>query len=135
MAGTNSWRPVVTSTDWVQQLEKRLLNEERRPQIAAASDLLGPGAGPYAVQIWDWNSDEGAFNGIFFSDPSDGQINSPDDVKHWLGETFGTDDGNGFQRLTVYRTEPIGGTGDWTVYRRRFYLPPDGEVRVYGPWE
>lgn len=77
MGGQNSWRTNITFTDWMRDIEKRILNEERRPSIRSASDLMGPGAGPYAILTVDWNADETTFNGWFYSEP--GAQNSPDD--------------------------------------------------------
>lgn len=107
------------------------MHEERRPMVSQASDLLGPGAAPYAVQEWDWNSDAAAFVGVFFSNPVDGQINSPDDAKHWMGETFGTNAGHGFQRLTeIFVLPPGSPTPDVQI---RYFTAPGG-LRLYTAW-
>lgn len=131
MSGAQGWRIPTDANDLSKRTEKRLMREERRPQISKASDLLGPGAAPYAVQEFDWNSDESAFTGVFFSSPVDGQNNSPDDSKFWIGETFGTGGGFGFQRLTEVYTSPPGPITP-NVRIRHFFSPAG--ARVYTPW-
>lgn len=129
MGGVDSWRQPVNLGDRWSQMEKKILSESRRPQIERASDLLGPGAGPYAVQIKDWNADEAVFVGVFYADPNEGQVNSPDDSKFWMGETFGTQFGDGFQRLTEFFPVAIPSPGR---YERRFTSTTG--VRVYSAW-
>ena len=121
MGGQNSWRTNITFTDWMRDIEKRILNEERRPIIRAASDLMGPGAGPYAIQTVDWNADETTFNGWFYSEP--GAQNTPDYSLYWIGTTEGIADGNGYELVRKY--DPVTGidvTGD--SYVRFFYTLP-----------
>ena len=78
MGGQNGWRTNITFKDWMRDIEKRILNEERRPIIRAASDLMGPGAGPYAIETLDWNADETTFNGWFYSRPGALELTRPD---------------------------------------------------------
>lgn len=118
---------------------KRLMRQERRPSVTGASQILGPGAGPFAILINDWNAEEATFTGIFYSEP--GAVNGPDDLLslagtyYWMGETFGaeSEDGEryGFQRLTRYRLVGDGG-GSWDEYRRRYY--PQGDLFAYTTW-
>lgn len=142
---TNSWRIPTDFTMWVQQTDKRMMRQERRPAITNATQILGPGAGPFAVLLNDWNEEGATFNGTFYSEP--GAVNAPDtegdppgtaSTMYWLGETFGTqnEDGErwGYQRLTRYRLvpdNPLGGS--WDEYRRRFY--PQGDLTAYSAWE
>ena len=51
MGGANSWRTAQDMPDWMREVEKRVLHEERRPNIRTASDLMGPGLSPYSVLI------------------------------------------------------------------------------------
>ena len=88
-----NWRPVVGADDYFRQQEKRIMHEERRPQIRQASDLLGPGFGSRATAIADWNSDEAAFTGFFFTEP--GAANAPDTNLRWIGITVGLPDESG----------------------------------------
>ena len=132
MGGQNGWRTNITFQDWMRDIEKRVLNEERRPTIRAASDLMGPGAGPYAVETLDWNADETTFNGWFFSQP--GAMNSPDADLSWIGTTEGIADGNGYELVRQY--DPVTGvdvTGD--SYVRFFYTLPGTGQRLYTDWE
>lgn len=130
MGGANGWRFVDSSDDYFRQNEKRLLHEERRPRITSASDLLGPGAGPHAVQIQDWNMDEATFNGLFFS-AANRVINSPDNAAYWMGQTMGTEDGYGLQTLFEYRTAGI--NDPIRRFVRRF-ATPGGSIRLYSDW-
>lgn len=132
MSGANGWRIPQDFETQQRHLEKRLMNEERRPAVTRASDLLGPGAGPYAVQVFDWNSDDAAFVGVYYSSPDEGQSNSPDDAKHWIGETFGTAGGYGFQRATEVYTQPPG-TPSPNVQIRHFYSATG--QRLYTDWQ
>lgn len=130
MGGQNSWRTNITFDDWMRDMEKRILSEERRPVVKSASDLMGPGFGPYAVETDDWNSDETTFNGMFYSNP--GAQNSPDQTKHWIGVTEGTADGNGYELIRVYDPVTLAATGD--SYVRFFYTPPATGQRQYSAW-
>lgn len=127
---SDNWRPQVDALGWQQNLEKRLMNEERRPVISSASDLLGPGAAPFAVETNDWNDEACTFVGVFYSLPNEVQ-NSPDNTRGWIGETFGVEDGTGFQRLTLY--DPIGPAPGFEKYERRF-VTASGTV-LYAAWE
>lgn len=130
MSAHNNWRQIIDMPDWMRDSEKRLMHQERRPQSSTAADLLGPGAAPRAVRIEDWNDQVTTFTGAFYSEP--GETNAPDTTSYWMGETFGTPDGYGFQRLTRYRLEPPT-TGSWGVQVRR-WRPVSG-LPVFDPWE
>lgn len=123
--------------------QKRIMRQERRASVTHAAQILGPGAGPFAVMLNDWAAEEATFTGVFYSEP--GAMNAPDregdpagspSAMYWMGETFGVQDEDGvrhgFQRLTRYRVEPDA-AGDWDEYRRRFY--PDGDLFAYTAWE
>lgn len=99
MPGYQSWSAVNSMDDWMTQQEKRVAHEERRPQINTASDLLGPGIAPHATPISDWNSEETLFNGIWVSEPDIGVEHSPDPSKRWIGVSYGTIDGYGYQQV------------------------------------
>jgi hypothetical protein len=116
---------------------------ERRPAVTSATQILGPGAGPFAVLLNDWDEEEGTFTGIYCSEP--GSRHAPDapagaSTMYWMGETFGCeieeDERFGFQRLTRFKVDadvaddpPV----SWTVYRRRFF--PQGDRFAYTAWE
>lgn len=114
MGGQNSWTIDVTAADWMRSLEKRMLHEERRPSITSAADLMGPGLAPFAVQIQDWEQDEAAFNGMFWTDL--GGLNSPDPGIQWMGETVANIDGTGYQHVVDMTTGEV---------------PPDEYIRTF----
>lgn len=144
---TQSWRIPIDFSSWMTQIEKRVMRVERRPAITNATQLLGPGAGPYAVLLNDWNDEAGTFNGVFYSEP--GAANAPpptydeaDDTtwRWWIGETFGYQDEDdqrwGTQHLTRARVSgDVGGASpvSWTEYRRRFFS--QGGLVAYTAWE
>jgi hypothetical protein len=116
----------VTMQDWMRGHEKRVMHQERRPQIKKASDLLGPGFAPTATHILDWNSEEARFNGFFWS--SDEADNVPDEVGPWawLGLTIST--GHHGQQITWSH----GGT-EYTTYHRHFHVHSN-QMPVFGEW-
>jgi|SRR5262245_5649356 len=126
--GTNQ-RTILTANDWMRQVEKRLLREERRPQVHSASDLMGPGLGPYTVPTADWNSPETQFNGMFMSQP--GAVNSPDGSTGWIGMTQGTADGGGYQ--LAYDVDPTTCTSTGQA-KIRFFCTPPGGLPTFGDW-
>jgi hypothetical protein len=128
MGGQNSWRIPVGAEDWMREVEKRILHEERRPNIRTASDIMGPGLGPYSVLINDWNAAETAFNGMFHSDPN--ALNSPRVDGYWMGTSQATPDGYGLQKVTEYRDEASWPGGTWV---RKFFTPP-GTQRQFSAW-
>lgn len=130
MGGQSSGRQTITTDDWMRRIEKRLMHEERRPQIRTASDLMGPGLGPKAVQLFDWNDDITLFNGFFWSEPGPAQ-HSPDNTKHWMGYNVVNLNGNGYQRVYEYRDATD--TSTVATWVRRFRTPP-GLSRVFEAW-
>lgn len=130
MGGANSWRVQITGEDYLRQQEKRLLHEERRPIIRQASDLLGPGAGPYAIMLQDWNAPEANFVGVFWSEANN-VVNSPDDTLYWMGRTMGTSEGFGIQQVWEHRDD-ADPDGHIRSFIRRFYAP--GGAAQYSSW-
>lgn len=143
---TDSWRIPTSFDDAWNNNQKRMMRQERRPSITNASQILGPGAAPFAVLLNDWNEEAATFNGIYYSEP--GTVNAPDtqgdpegtpSTMYWLGETFGcltdNEERYGFQRLTRIRVtaDTPGGAPAWTEYRRRFF--PQGELVAYTAWD
>lgn len=114
--------------DWRNNTERRLNQQERRPQIYSASDLLGPGFGPTATQILDWSSDDAVFNGFFWSPV--GAQNSPDSTEEWVGIVVAEDDSMyGIQHVWTPRS------GDPPrAYVRRWSDPGGGGTRSYTQW-
>lgn len=129
MGGANSWTQIEDAADWMRQIEKRILHEERRPGVRSASDLMGPGLAPFSIWVNDWNAPETAFNGMFHSDP--GALNSPRTDGYWMGSSQGTPDGYGLQRVTEYRNEAVWPGGTWM---RKFWTTVPGASRQYSAW-
>lgn len=129
--------PINGFEDWMRNIERRLLNQERRVQITTAADLLGPGVGPNATEVSDWNNDVIDFNGFFFSQP--GALNSPDTDHWWMGYSLADPDGVGFQRITIYRDPASAGLANpfpaWPgpTMTRSFYVT-EGSTRSYSDW-
>jgi hypothetical protein len=133
MGGANAWRPQILGTDWMREIEKRLLHEERRPQIRNAADLLGPGIAPYSVLIQDWEQAETFFNGFFHSEP--GALNSPDGTRYWMGVSQSGSDLYGIQRVSEYRGYPTDMIWPRYTYLRKFSPNVAGDgSRVYSSW-
>lgn len=127
MAGENDWGIPQTFQDHLQNTEKRLTRQERRPQAVVIGDLLGPGMSSRAVQILDWNSEEATFNGFFWS--AAGSLNSPDAALEWTGQTIARDDGTGMQQ--VWNTDETTGTQYWV----RTYVPVIGGTYLFTDWK
>lgn len=132
MGGANSWRTNITGADWMRDVEKRILSEERRPLIRTASDLLGPGFAPYAVLTQDWNAVECTFNGIFYSQP--GGLNSPDGSAYWIGDVLAQQAGFGIQHVWEHRVASDPTTSPIREYIRRFYAPGGSGLTMFTPW-
>lgn len=132
MGGSNDWRTQITGEDWMRSQEKRLLHEERRPQVRAASDILGPGIAPYCIRLEDWNADETLFNGFWYSEP--GAFNSPNNTRYWIGTSLTIEGGWGIQRVSEY----FGTTTDvlWPrpVYTRKFWTASPDAPRSWSLW-
>lgn len=128
-------RPIVTGSDWMRNVERRLLSQERRPVHASAAALLGPGIASQAVLISDWNNEVIGYNGFFYSQP--GAINSPDSTMHWIGSSVVDADGAGIQQVVSYVTGTIG-SGLTTPYLgttwSRSFLSPPGQTPVFNGW-
>ena len=130
MATPRNDRNPETMSDWMNQRLKREMHEARRPQVRRASDLLGPGFGPFAIQTRDWNADEVAFNGFFFSDDDGTVLHSPDPAMIWLGLVIAANRGHGVQQLFGH-TMPIGDPP--MRFIRTFHASITG-LRTYAPW-
>lgn len=112
--------------DWMRRQEKRVLHEERRPLVRKASDIMGPGLAPEAVEIPDWSGPETEFNGFYFSRP--GALHSPDSDLWWIGTSISHDGSYGVQHVWDYRSdlEPP------AQMTRTFRLV--GDIRLFSPW-
>lgn len=126
MAGTTNHRTPQNMNDWMRQIERRLLRQEKRPTIRNAADLMGPGIGPRAVMIRDWNSTEPTFNGFWVSPP--GSLNTPDTNEWWTGISISSDGEYGIQVVWQYRAAVWPGD----MMMRKFYA--QGTTRGYSSW-
>lgn len=127
MTNPSNWAIATNAQEYLRGQEKRLGSEERRPIVRKASDILGPGFGPYAIETFDWNSIETAFNGFWFSQA--GAANAPDAIHDWVGHTIGRVEGAGIQVANTYRAV------DWpTTTARRAFDTLSGGGRQYTDW-
>lgn len=135
MTGQPNWRTNIDAADWIGSVEKRILHTERRPSITTASELMGPGMAPYAVELLDWDADETAFNGFFWSQP--GAINSPDpgNNKWFMGGSEATVDGFGLQWAAEFN-DIAGDAWPSPAHRweRRFFDPGLSGTRTFSRW-
>lgn len=112
---------------WRTHTDKRLLRQERAPRFYHASDLLGPGFGPTATELLDWNADEAAFNGFFWSLAD--SLHSPNNAVQWAGLAIAEDENiRGVQ--VVWQAEPGNAPA---MFVRRWDEAVD-EGRSYTPW-
>lgn len=94
--------PIITHPDLLGSYNRRLRQQERRPSVTTAAEILGPGFGPTATQVLDWSSEDAVFGGFFWSDV--GALNSPDTAKRWIGIVLAEDDRlAGVQRIWTHR--------------------------------
>lgn len=135
MSGTGRAR--ITFGDQLREYERRHLNQERRPAPATAADLLGPGIGPQAVQLSDWNDDSIGFTGFYFSQP--GSVNSPDTAKAWMGISISDPSGTGYQRVTEYDDQAYGSAGLYPAWPgvsyTRAFNTAGGTTRLFSAWK
>jgi hypothetical protein len=124
---TKNWPQVTDGEGWLRNMEKTMIRQERRSQVTEASDLMGPGLGPFAVQVLDWNAEETFFNGFFYSAP--GAINSPNGLLWWMGQVIATPDGHGIQQVWNFRD----GSLPMAKYIRNFTSPTEG-LRIFSAW-
>jgi hypothetical protein len=125
VGGSNNWAIDIDANDYLRSMEKRMLHEERRPQVRSAADLLGPGFSPYSVETNDWNAEATARQGFWWSAPN--ALNSPDNTKTWMGWVTSNSDGSGIQDVQEQST-----TSPPLHYVRTFQTI--GGIRVYSVW-
>lgn len=100
--------------------------------VGQGSAVLGPGFAPLASEIDDWNSDDAAFNGYFWStaDANNVPVSVPGEL--WLGHVISTGD-YGVQRLWQTIAAPdVYPTSTLNHMMRRFTNV--GGVRQYTNW-
>lgn len=129
MVTPKDWRIVENADDWMRSQEKRLMHEERRPRVSRASDLLGPGIAPRAVQVLDWNSPNLLFNGFLYSVP--GATNAPEPDVDFLGINIATAEGHGLQ--TLWSHDPPTVNRVMRNYVREMHVHSNS-IPAWGPW-
>lgn len=113
---------------YLRNTERRLNQQERRPQIYTAEDILGPGFGPTGTMVLNWNGDEATFNGFFWSPV--GALNGPDSANEWGGFVIAEDD-------NAYGVQEVWSIRDGDPprrYVRRWSDPGGGGTRTYTAW-
>lgn len=130
-----NWVIPTNALEFFSQQDRRIGQEERRPSIRKASDLLGPGIAPYAVPLTDFNSDMAAFNGFFIAEPSTPDLNGgPDNTKWWVGQTIADQFNGGWQMFSTFQAaDAVDGRHMLKV--RSFALAPDSNTRFYSAWQ
>lgn len=130
-----NWVVPTDALEFFSQQNRRIGQEERRPSVRKASDLLGPGIAPYAVPLTDFNSDMAAFNGLFIAEPSTPYANNgPDNTKWWVGQTVADQFNGGWQMFSTFQPADLVG-GRHTIMVRSFSLAPDSNARFYSDWQ
>jgi hypothetical protein len=130
--GDQNWVIATNALEYLSQQNRRIGQEERRPSISKASDLLGPGIAPFAVTTDDLDGDIAAFNGLWLIEP--GALGGPDDTKYWIGQTIADQFTGGWQMFSTFKpTDAIG--GEHTVMMRTFSVAPDSPARFYSAWQ
>lgn len=132
MAVNNSGRMPVDFSDWMRDMEKRLMREERRPSGRSVGEVLGPGFGPYAKIVMDWNSDGPVVNGFFYSNANQ-VVNSPGDATNWMGIVQANPFGAGLQRVWEYIDTAAAPSPEPALFTRAFITNTDG-TRTYTSW-
>lgn len=126
---TQNWSIPTDARQHFQQTEKRLGWEERRPRITKASDIMGPGLGPYATTLDDLDGETAAFNGMWFIPV--GTPGSPDSVKNLIGYTVADPLNGGMQYASTFE----GADAPFDHYCRGFEYAVTGGTRFYSAWE
>lgn len=116
---TDSVSSPQTFEELLRAIEKRFRRQERRPTTASVADVLGPGMGMTAMQVYDWNSEEAVINGFVYSYPE--SLNSPDGDLPWTGQVIARADGTGMQQ--VWNTDDPENMRYWV----RTYSPTPGD--------
>lgn len=120
--------PIETGLDTVREMSRAISNQERRPQIRQAKDLLGPGFGATATELLDWNSSTARFNGFWFSVDA---LNGPTLTGRYLGLTVASSSGEVTQLAISHDLGTLTGN---RIYSRRLHTQ-DSQAAAYSPWE
>lgn len=128
MPDSENWRTEVTGLDYLTHQKKKLSVADRRPLIRKPSDIVGPGIGPSATRVTDWNDVLATFNGFFSS--AAGATNAPEATLPYVGFVVSDSTLGGAQELFALTTDP-----SEKRYRRVFVRNPSDPNKLYwGPW-
>lgn len=124
MSGQN-WRTEVDAVDYFGHQQKKVNLADRRPVIRRPADLVGPGIGPNAITITDFNDLLATFNGYYAAEP--GAQNAPTDDQSFTGFTVSEGAMGG--------TQAFYGMTDGRQYTRVFNRSEkDPATLFWGPW-
>lgn len=132
MSGSQNWLIPTNAEEFFSHQNRRIGQEERRPQVRRASDILGPGIAPFAVPVDDMDGDTAAFNGFWIVQP--GAANTPDSTKWWVGQTIADQFNGGVQTLSTFQAADAVG-GMHRLMTRSFSIAPDSPARFYSNWQ
>lgn len=132
MSGSQNWLIPTTAEEFFSHQNRRIGQEERRPSVRKASDILGPGIAPFATPVDDMDGDTAAFNGFWILEPGAG--NTPDITKWWVGQTIADQFNGGTQMLSTFRPDDAVG-GQHLLMMRSFSIAPDSPARFYSAWQ
>src|SRR6478735_2775848 len=122
----SGWPMPADPGTWMSDVDRRLTQQARRGASSAAG-ILGPGLGPHATLVADWNSETATFNGIFYSEVD--ALNGPDDTRRWMGFCRSTEGVDGVMDLVEFGEDVV----DPIRYTRTFTTTVAG-IRTYGAW-
>lgn len=120
----SGWSTPEDMGTWMGDQKRQVDELARRVRVPNARQIMGPGLGPWAVRLFDWNDEKTLYNGVFYSEVA--SLNSPDIAKAWIGDSWATQDGRGVQQVTEIGTSH-------PVWRRSFSTAP-GATAVFTPW-
>lgn len=110
MSDETGWAQVVDAGGYFTAQKKRLAMLERRPGAVQLASLLGPGIGPQATRLVDFNDEAALFNGFFSAAP--GTPNAPNATGAFIGYVVSDAVLGGVQMFTAIATG--------VTYRRTF---------------
>lgn len=98
MSTMNGWPTQTDFPQWMRDVVRDIAELKRRSKPTAAA-VLGPGLGPWATLLNDWNDEVTLYNGIFYCDVN--SQNSPDEDVRWIGTVMATPDGDGVMEVAA----------------------------------
>lgn len=125
MTDEQNWRTDTNAEEYFGQQKKKVNLADRRPVIRKASDLVGPGIGPVAIPITDYNDLLATYNG-YFSAPA-GTFGAPNDEEDFVGFVINDATMGGVQTFI--------GLDSHVSYQRVFRRnPSDPESILWDSW-